>query len=267
MNGGYTISDGRISVQHFVGEECSLALCGDHCHDKYEITYLVSSSGRYIVEGSEHKIIRGSLILISPMCYHNVRIAVNENTEAYTIYFNKNIFTPALASMFDKIIKDEDANGSIFTPSRVSEAIVDCFERFSVCCKLNKEEQEVFINALLSEIIVLLSATVSKRIVASEDDLGARIARYINSNISRDLSLDRVARRFFVSKFYLCRAFKSYSGISVHAYINQKRIAHARVLMESGLTASDAAERVGFGDYSAFYRAYIKITGKSPTAE
>jgi AraC-like DNA-binding protein len=41
---------------------------------------------------------------------------------------------------------------------------------------------------------------------------------------------------------------------------------YARELIEGGETASGAAEKVGFGDYSAFYRAYVKIVGKSPTA-
>jgi homocysteine S-methyltransferase len=40
----------------------------------------------------------------------------------------------------------------------------------------------------------------------------------------------------------------------------------AKQLIEAGETASRAAYRVGFGDYSAFYRAYVKIVGKSPTA-
>ena len=86
------------------------------------------------------------------------------------------------------------------------------------------------------------------------------------ANIEKDISLDMLAKRFFVSKYYLCRAFKKHNGISVHGYINQKRVMHAKELIESGETASGAAYRVGFGDYSAFYRAYVKIIGKSPTS-
>ena len=36
-------------------------------------------------------------------------------------------------------------------------------------------------------------------------------------------------------------------------------------LIEAGETASSAAYRVGFGDYSSFYRAYVKIIGEPPT--
>jgi hypothetical protein len=30
--------------------------------------------------------------------------------------------------------------------------------------------------------------------------------------------------------------------------------------------AAKAADQVGFGDYSSFYRAYVKVVGKAPTA-
>jgi AraC-like DNA-binding protein len=71
---------------------------------------------------------------------------------------------------------------------------------------------------------------------------------------------------FFVSKFYLCRVFKGYSGTSIHAYINKKRIMMAKEYIENGMSARAASEAVGYQDYSAFYRAYVKIVGKSPTA-
>ena len=102
--------------------------------------------------------------------------------------------------------------------------------------------------------------------INNEGELGARVIRYLNENITRDVSLDSLAKRFFVSKYYLCRAFKKHNGISVHGYINQKRVMYAKQLIESGETASGAAYKVGFGDYSAFYRAYVKLVGKAPTA-
>ena len=96
------------------------------------------------------------------------------------------------------------------------------------------------------------------------DDLAVK---YLNEHIDRDVSLDKLAKKFYVSKYYLCRAFKKHNGISVHGYINQKRVMYAKQLIESGETASAAAYRVGFGDYSAFYRAYVKIVGRAPTSQ
>ena len=74
----------------------------------------------------------------------------------------------------------------------------------------------------------------------------------------------KISRYFFVSKFYLCRAFKARFGISVHEYITTKRIMLSRQLISAGETASAAAYKVGFGDYSSFYRAYRKVVGEVP---
>ena len=90
---------------------------------------------------------------------------------------------------------------------------------------------------------------------------------YIEDHLEDDLSLDQLEKAFFVSKYHLCRAFKKHNGISVHGYINKKRVMYAKRLIESGETASGAAYRVGFGDYSSFYRAYVKVLGKAPTSD
>ena len=128
-------------------------------------------------------------------------------------------------------------------------------------------KKAIYFKMLISEIIVFLSLSDSTMGVNEDRDLGSRVAKYLDVNIDRAISLDDLARRFFVSKFYLCRAFKKYNGISVHSYINNKRVMYAKQLIESGESASGAAYKVGFGDYSAFYRAYVKIFGKSPTLD
>lgn len=267
MKDGFEFSCGDISITHFSGEESVYPVSGDHCHDKYEITCLLSASGRYIVEGCEHKVSNGTLIFITPMSYHKVELYTDKNPEGYTIKFSRDALSNSVLPVLDKLSDGDENHGSFYSADLVSEAIISVFDRLETAVYLEKSDKKIYLEALLSEIIVLLSVAEGQRMVVSEDDLGARVARYLNLNFRKNISLDRLARRFFVSKYYLCRAFKLYSGISVHAYINQKRIIFAKSLIESGMTASRAAEKVGYGDYSAFYRAYVKILGKSPTAE
>ena len=47
-------------------------------------------------------------------------------------------------------------------------------------------------------------------------------------------------------------------------YLLRKRIAQAQQLLAEGASAQDAALKSGFRDYSAFYRAYLRIMGHSP---
>lgn len=265
MKSGYTIQSESITVNYFTKESSDVAVTGDHCHDKYEITYLVSASGRYIVEGGEHKVSHGSLSMIYPMSFHKVLIDSEWELEGYTIYFGRDSLPAGILSILDTFCTDS-GHCLFYAGEALPDALVSVFDRIEEAKGLRDVERHMYLKALLSEIIILLSVTDSERAVVNDDELGARVARFLNSNFRKNVSLDKLARRFFVSKYYLCRAFKSYSGISIHAYINQKRIIYAKGLIESGMTASGAAEKVGYGDYSAFYRAYVKIVGKSPTS-
>ncbi len=267
MNNGYSIQGCNICFSYFANLDSLQQINGNHCHDKYEITYILSASGRYIVEGCEHKVSCGVLMLISPMSYHKVALDLGTPVEMYTLHFDKSVLSDSVCALLDRITDSTKSRGVAYPPGLVSEEIANSFERFSTAARLDSDEADAYMQAILSEIIILLSAAEGEHMNHVSEELGARVARYLNSNIEKNISLDRLARRFFVSKYHLCRAFKIYSGTSVHSYVNQKRILHAKHLIESGLTASGAAERVGFGDYSAFYRAYVKIVGKSPTSQ
>ena len=118
---------------------------------------------------------------------------------------------------------------------------------------------------LLGELIFLFSLANTERTVSYDGDISVRVIKYLNENINRNISLEFLANRFFVSKYYLCRVFKKHNGISIHGYITQKRVMQAKLLIEAGETASAAAYKVGFRDYSAFYRAFVKIVGLPPT--
>jgi len=257
------IKENEISVEHLSE---AITTSKNHCHDCYEILYVASGEGKYIVEGREFDLYGRTLVLIRPLAYHTMRVDSPTTFDAYVLRFSQNMLSGETLSMFRRLI-DGDENGRYFTPDVISDALISAIDRFESAGKLPNLERDAYCRTLLSEIIILLSASSGEKMTFSDDELGARAMRYLNSNIEKNVSLDKLAGRFFVSKFHLCRAFKKYSGTSVHSYINHKRITYAKQLIESGETAQSAAFRVGFGDYSAFYRAYVKIIGHSPRAE
>ena len=266
MNSGFEINHEKFILTHFTSKCIPRDIGGDHCHDQYEITYLLNASGRYIVEGGEYLINAGTLLLINPMTYHRVEIDCVDNIEGYSIRFSRRLLPESAISLLDSISNNGDMHGRYYTADRISDSVISAFDRFEIARDVDENQREVLIQAILSEMIVLISVSNGEGMIRREDELGARVVKYLNANIDKSISLDRLARRFFVSKYHLCRAFKKYAGTTVHAYVNYKRIIFAKGLIESGMTASSAAERVGFGDYSAFYRAFVKIVGKSPTA-
>ncbi len=55
-------------------------------------------------------------------------------------------------------------------------------------------------------------------------------------------------------------------GTSVRDLVDDVRRARAIELLASGLTVSEVAERLGFSEPGAFYRAFRRWTGKAPGA-
>ena len=266
MRNKWLYSIGNFEFSYAVDREAPERLDEKHCHDTYEILYVLDGMGRFVVEGTSFDIKPGTLVLIRPFEYHCMQLASDTLYERYVIHFSQTHLVDDAVELLRSIFDDVDGSGKLYTAIALSKNVLPIFERFDAAESLPENERAIYCKTLLSELMVFLSISGSEQIVINEGELGARVIRYLNENISRNISLDTLARRFFVSKYYLCRAFKKHNGISVHGYINQKRVMYAKQLIEQGDTASSAAYKVGFGDYSSFYRAYVKIVGKAPTA-
>ena len=99
----------------------------------------------------------------------------------------------------------------------------------------------------------------------TENDKINQIISYINENLSEELSLDQLADRFYISKYYLSRQFKQFTGLSLYQYIMKKRLISARNMLRAGSPVMDACLYCGFGDYSNFLKAFKREFGQNPS--
>lgn len=90
------------------------------------------------------------------------------------------------------------------------------------------------------------------------------ILHYVEQNLSEKLSLKDIAEKYNYSVTYISKLFKNVTGSSLVSYIIEKRIARARQLMYEDLEITEIAERVGYHNYSNFYKAFKKAVGISP---
>lgn len=97
-----------------------------------------------------------------------------------------------------------------------------------------------------------------------ERSLYENLCSFIEEHMEEDLSLERLAKEFFVSKYHIAHVFKNSLGLSIHQYITKKRLALSREAILSGERITEAYQTCGFGDYSSFYRSFKKEYGISP---
>lgn len=84
-----------------------------------------------------------------------------------------------------------------------------------------------------------------------------RILLYIEDNLDKELSLEKIAREFSYSKFYIARAFKGNTGTTLYKYIQGRRLDEAaRKLAETDQPIVEIAFEAGYSSQQAFTQAF-----------
>jgi AraC family transcriptional regulator len=93
------------------------------------------------------------------------------------------------------------------------------------------------------------------------------VTAYIEEHIAEQVSLATLADMARLSPFYFCRAFKRSFGISPHQYHINRRIEHAKLLLEKPAPSlTEIGLSVGFCDASSFSAAFRKAAGVTPSS-
>lgn len=91
------------------------------------------------------------------------------------------------------------------------------------------------------------------------------VRQYIDNHFAEAVTLEALARAFFVSKEYLSKVFKLEYGRNVTDYVLHLRMEKAKQwLAEEGIPIKSVAEMSGYEDVAYFYRVFKKHYGIAP---
>lgn len=225
-----------------------------HDHASYELYYLQAGRRDYFIEDKLFSVTAGDFVLIPPGKLHRTggeygkRILVGF-TNAFLERFYTKDTCAHLVSCFDSWKR---------TPSAAQQK--RCIEYLQ---ELQDCTDEIRSGLLLGALLLELLSCKSEEI---KEDFPSAIVAYLNKNYATINSIDEIAAAFFISKFHLCRVFKSAMKITVIDYLNQIRVKNAcQMLTFSDKSISQIAESCGFHSASYFSFLFKKMTGKSPS--
>ena len=132
-----------------------------------------------------------------------------------------------------------------------------------------EENYETVCQNLLEVIMICMLRNNNLSIVQSNNILLNRectqIKNYLDANYAENITLDALAARSHINKYYLVHAFTKYIGISPITYLIQKRIQEGKSLLKStSYSISQISTTLGFSSQSYFSQAFKKATGKTP---
>jgi len=92
------------------------------------------------------------------------------------------------------------------------------------------------------------------------------ILRYLEANISSELSLASISKEFAISERTLSRIFQAELSISFLQYLKQLRMVRAvEMMLQTGLTLSEIAYETGYQSISAFSNTFYQLTKMRPS--
>ena len=227
-------------------------------HQYHEILFYIDGKATFICDGFSKKLAPYSLVIIPKESYHFFKLEDPVSFERLKISFNTlEGFEELLRRDLGAVRVIENTEGSV-------GALLG-----SICETLKKENDKMRDSAALYGSLLLLLASLDNNSNESEEGRGNRlipiVLNHIAQNLTSKLDAESVARQIGVSASNVSHTFKHEMGISLHKYVTQKRIALAARLLEDGENPTKIFAECGFGDYSSFYKAYVKQMGHSPS--
>lgn len=245
----------------------------------YELVYIESGRMRFMYNDIDYPCEPGCFILIRPGVPHSFHVADAELSQPH-IHFDMS-FAPD-STQVPISFQDLDK----FTPTERLLIRRDLFEGYPydpfVTFSDSKKALELFYDvvsvprgtvtlpqkARLIELIHLLITDNFPECFANQQepqyDVCAQLKAYMDAGQGTASTLTELEKQYSYSKYYLERQFKKAYGISLIAYRNEKRMQHARKLLETE-SVSDVAEELGFRSIYSFSRAFKKQFGICPS--
>ncbi|MBD1998936.1 helix-turn-helix transcriptional regulator [Oculatella sp. FACHB-28] len=88
---------------------------------------------------------------------------------------------------------------------------------------------------------------------------------YIQEHLSEEISLEAIANRIGISRYYLSHLFKQSMGISLYQYVLQQRVECAKQLLkQSELSIAEIALECGFANQTHLAKHFRNLAGTSP---
>ena len=85
-------------------------------------------------------------------------------------------------------------------------------------------------------------------------------------NLGEELTVDDIARKIGISKYYMLHLFKKMTGITVTDYKNELKITKAKeMLINSDDTITDISYACGFASASYFSKLFMRYESVSPS--
>ncbi len=228
--------------------------------DSFLLVQVAAGSGQLQYDGRVWPLQAGQCFWVDCRRPHGYRSADDDPWELRWVHFNGHS-APAFYKLFAAggapVFTPADAGA----PARRLDAVLDLARRWDATAEL---EASAEIAALLAGILAARA-----RGGAETDRTAARLEEvraYVIAHCTENFSLDELAARFYLSKYYLARSFRQRYGETILDCRLSARIDMAKQMLRyTDLTLGQIAAQCGFREQAYFTRRFRAAEGQTAT--
>lgn len=224
-------------------------------HDSFLLLYTIDGKGTLKYENKTFELPPKTCFLIDCNKYQNYyNDSPNTNWKFYFIHFNG----AAAPSIYQKII---DLTGFVFEGD---ESLLSLLKKPELINKESNQFSEIYYSEIISSIISAIFRCITNE-PKSKTILIEKVISYLENNYDKNISVDDIAKAFYVNSFYLQHLFKKAISYSLYEYILKLRLEKSeRLLVMNDYSISEIAEKTGFNSANSFIRFFKNKTGMTP---
>ena len=245
-----------------------------HSHSFYELIYCVSSENvQYLIGTERYRLQRGDIIWIPPGVSHcplfpvgmkipYERIVLWVNAEKMTEFFSR---WPELDLQQDLLRR----HYLLRTAGMARER--ELREAFQRGCRESEKRLPGWEAALYGNTNLLLTLLMramsgrGEKPLREKTELLDEVLAFVSAHLQEKITVADTARKLHVSESTVTHLCSKRLGLSFYRYVTQQRLDRARQLMLENGDLGMVAEKAGFCDYTAFFRAFKQEYGLSPS--
>ena len=248
-------------------ETCKLLMPDMHYHNTYELYYILEGGREYFIEDKFFTTHKGDFIYIPCGMLHRTdgqlttRILTYVGDQFISRYFTKEMCT-VLFPDEPFVFRPDEPVAEMF-----KEMFIELFSELGNSKENNVGKDAARIAGLIFKIMFFATSEGNTYVEQPFPDKRiSSIVQYINKNFAQISSIEEIANRFFLSKYYLCHMFKASLGVPLVTYLHTIRIKAACEMIESGkYKITEIATKCGFNTTPYFCKVFKDEKGRTPS--
>ena len=232
-----------------------------HAHNYTELFYIVGGGGQFQINEQRFPVHANQLVVVNPNILHT-EVSYEAKPLEYIVL--------GIEGVELTIPGSDEARYCIYSFPE-NNHVLSCMQHVLQEMQLCNPEYQTACLAYMDIILVQLMRNASVSITQASSRFPANrqcasVRQYIDQHYKENLTLDMLAEKVSINKYYMAHAFKREYGVSPINYLISCRIREGKQLLaETDLSLSQIAAVLGFSSSSYFSQSFRNAEGCRPT--